>query len=366
MHAIAILGPNAAERDVDAFRLPGVEITTAQQPGGSDAPDAVLIFGGDGTVHRQLADLVERRVPLLTIPRGSGNDFAHALGIRRKAGALAAWKMFCRNGQNVRWIDLGLIATRAREQNEAGNRLFCCSAGAGLDSEANRRANAMPRWLRAHGGYAVGVVSALARFRPQLMRLQCWDATGNVRGVEGTATMVAIGNAPSYGRGMRIVPRAKLDDRLLDVCFVRQVGKFRLLRFFPRVYSGSHLGMSEVEYAQAARVTLETESPTEVYADGEYICRTPVEIRVVPMALKVIVPAGEIIRAEQRYARLALLRNFEGYGGSGGNLLSGGRGLVKHDSCASGAGSGGGSVAGSRLDGIGSGLYVPEPETGIF
>jgi diacylglycerol kinase (ATP) len=89
---------------------------------------------------------------------------------------------------------------------------------------------------------------------------------------------------------MRMAPRAQLDDGLLDVCFVRRTSKRRILTFFPTVYLGSHLRLREVEYFQTPALRLETERPMDVYADGEYVCRTPVEVRVMQRGLRVIVP----------------------------------------------------------------------------
>jgi diacylglycerol kinase family enzyme len=100
--------------------------------------------------------------------------------------------------------------------------------------------------------------------------------------------LAAFANTPLYGGGMKIAPRAKMDDGLLDVCVVGAVGRFRLLRLFPAVYSGNHLKVPEVEYFQASRVRVETERPLDVYADGEYVYRTPVEVGVEPAALKVV------------------------------------------------------------------------------
>jgi diacylglycerol kinase family enzyme len=104
--------------------------------------------------------------------------------------------------------------------------------------------------------------------------------------------LAAFANTPLYGGGMKIAPRAKLDDGLLDVCLVGAVDRFRLLRLAPTVYSGNHLSVPEVEYFQAVAARVETEYPLDVYADGEYVCRTPVEISIERAALKVITPAG--------------------------------------------------------------------------
>src|SRR5947209_16893671 len=91
MRAIALLGPAAAARDIAPFRLESVDLSPADEV----APvDAALVFGGDGTVHRHLARLRATQTPLLVVPTGSGNDFAHALGLRSPASALAVWRKF--------------------------------------------------------------------------------------------------------------------------------------------------------------------------------------------------------------------------------------------------------------------------------
>ncbi len=281
MRALAILGPPASARDLRRFSFSGIEITAVERLDAAEQPDAVLIFGGDGTVHHQLPVLIEMQTPLLIVPMGSGNDFAMALSIRSYSDALTAWNEFYMQRRNVWQVDLGVIA-----DVEGRRTPFCCVAGTGLDAEANRRANAMPRWLRARGGYALAVLGAY-RFHAPNLRVG-FEVDGAGRELAEPATMVAFANAPSYGRRMRIGPRARLDDGLLDLCFVRRIAPLRLLRFFPQVYSGTHLDLAELEYAQARRLTLDADTPLEVYADGEYVCQTPVEVTVQPRALKVI------------------------------------------------------------------------------
>jgi len=103
--------------------------------------------------------------------------------------------------------------------------------------------------------------------------------------------IAAFANTPLYGGGMKVAPRAQMDDGLLDCCIVGAMRPLRLLRLFPTVYSGNHLKVREVEYFPASRVRVETGDPMDVYADGEYVCRTPIEVSVRRAALKVIVPA---------------------------------------------------------------------------
>ena len=102
--------------------------------------------------------------------------------------------------------------------------------------------------------------------------------------------LAAFANTPVYGGGMRIAPEAKMDDGLLDVCIVGSVDRFKLFCMFPTVYFGRHLSLREVEYFHAGRVRVETEHPLDVYADGEFVCRTPIEVGVQRAALKVVTP----------------------------------------------------------------------------
>ena len=282
MRAQAIFGPSATEADLAPFRLPGVELTRTAELSMNTVADAALIFGGDGTIHRHLPSLHQTQIPVLVVPTGSGNDFAKAMGWGTPASALAAWQRFCTRGDNLRRIDLGLIAPLTPGA-AAQRTYYCCIGGAGLDSEVNRRANQQPRWLRSHGGYVAALAPALTSFQPTRVTISLRDAQ-----ISDDAMLVAFANAPSYGGGMRIAPRAEMADGKLDVCFVRRTGKLRLLRLFPKVFSGSHLDLPEVEYRQTDWLRIESERPLDIYADGEYVCSTPAEVTVVPQALRVI------------------------------------------------------------------------------
>jgi diacylglycerol kinase (ATP) len=262
-------------------------------PASTDEADAVLIFGGDGTVHRHLASLVRLGLPVLVVPAGSGNDFARALRIRGVRDSVAAWEKFCKGLGSVRTIDLGVITSfGSAGESPALHKYFCCVAGLGLDAEVNRRANRLPRWVRGHGGYVLSLLPAIFRFAPLpvkiLTRPDGQNSEWTVRSDRAT-TLAAFANTPVYGGGMKIAPLAKMDDGLLDICVVGGVDPFKLFCMFPTVYGGGHLKIAEVSYSQAERVRVETEGPLDIYADGEFVCQTPVEIVVQRGALRVIV-----------------------------------------------------------------------------
>ncbi len=264
-------------------------------PRRSDEAEAILIFGGDGTVHRYLPQLVELGIPVLVVPFGSGNDFARALGMGRVRDSLRAWHRFSSRGDNVRSIDLGVITPLVADRYGTGEspvpHYFCCVGGVGLDAEIARRANGLPRWLRARGGYVLSFLPALLRFTPIAMKISVPHSDDRNNVVPRTTKRImvaAFANAPAYGGGMKIAPRARLDDGALDVCVVHKMSKFKLCCLFPSVYFGRHLSIAGVEYFQAERLRLETEETVEVYADGEYVCRTPIEVSVARAVLRVI------------------------------------------------------------------------------
>jgi diacylglycerol kinase (ATP) len=280
MIAAALLHPDVSPNVVDRFRNSGVEIRIQDNLQDPANFSAALIFGGDGTVHRHLLQLHRYKIPTLVVPGGSGNDFAKALGIRSVEAALRAWQQFCADGKNVREIDLGMI--RAGDQEI----LFCCVAGVGMDAEANARANRMPQWLKGRGGYVLAALQSLVAFKPVEMSVKTAQ-----REIRRPAFFVAVGNAHRYGGGMKVTPLALPDDGLLDICVVSKLNKLKLLCWVPTIFFGGHLRLKQVEYFQAERVRIETGRELELYADGDFACKTPVEIGVVRRALRVIVPA---------------------------------------------------------------------------
>jgi diacylglycerol kinase (ATP) len=163
-------------------------------------------------------------------------------------------------------------------------------AGVGLDSEVARRANQLPRWLRGHGGYALTLAPAIFRFAAVSMKILASGRTAGwtVRSDQPTI-LAAFANTSTYGGGMKIAPHAQMDDGQLDVCVIGGVDPVKLAYMFPTVYFGRHLSIREVEYFQAELLRVETETPLDVYADGEYVCKTPIEVGVERGALQIIV-----------------------------------------------------------------------------
>lgn len=285
MRAAAIFGLSPSSADLKSFQSNSSTEWIQGPPASSSEADAILIFGGDGTIHRHLAALVRLQLPVLIVPAGSGNDFARALKVRSVRDSLQVWRRFESGKIKAEAIDLGVIVPSAAPERR---HYFCCVAGCGLDSFVTRSANKMPRWLRGHGGYALGLLPLLMKLPAFSMRV---TGANGVNCTSGKLTLLAaFANTQFYGDGMRIAPQADFTDGKLDVCRISTMNPFHLICMFPTVYSGHHLLSPKVEYWKAERVAVQTETPLEIYADGEFVCDTPVEISVAPKALRIIRP----------------------------------------------------------------------------
>ncbi|MGD0791226.1 MAG: diacylglycerol kinase family protein [Terriglobales bacterium] len=288
MRAAVIFGLGTSPADLKPFQAGSptewLQGLPASSSGSGSNADAILIFGGDGTIHRHLPALVRLQLPVLIVPAGSGNDFARALNLRSVRDSLRVWRGFESGKIQARAVDLGVIVPSASPER---THYFCCVAGCGLDSAAARRANQMPRWLRGHGGYALALLPVLLKFPAFSMRLTQVNGKDHTE-AEKLTLLAAFANTQFYGDGMRIAPEADFADGKLDICRINKLSPFKLLSMFPSVYFGRHLLLPEVECSRAERVQVQTETPLEIYADGEFVCETPAEISVAAGALRVI------------------------------------------------------------------------------
>ncbi len=145
----------------------------------------------------------------------------------------------------------------------------------------NERANHWT-WPKGPMRYNLAILRELPVFRPIPYVL----TLDGVR-METEAMLVAVGNGPAYGGGMRVTPDAAFDDGLLDVLVLNRIPVHEFLRVFPKVFSGAHTGHPAVEIIRARTVRLEA-TGIVAYADGERFAPLPVDLEVVPGALSVL------------------------------------------------------------------------------
>lgn len=237
------------------------------------AVDAIVVAGGDGMVHLGANLCAGTDVPLGVIAAGTGNDIARELGLPVRDAAKAVERIL--HGR-TRLVDAGRLVTAAGEE-----RWFAGVLAAGFDAVVNERANQW-RWPKGPMRYNLAIMRELPVFRPLPYVL-----TLDGQRMDTEAMLVAVGNGPAYGGGMRVTPDAAFDDGLFDVLVLHRIPVHEFLRVFPKVFTGAHTGHPAVEIVRARTVRLEARGIV-AYADGERFAPLPVDLEVVPGALSVL------------------------------------------------------------------------------
>lgn len=239
-----------------------------------DGYDLLAVLGGDGSVQLAIQACAGSGTTLAVIPAGTGNDLAAALGM--PAAPLAAATEVADAigaGRPAGTLDLGRIE---------GGPWFSTVLCAGFDSKVNERANAM-RWPSGPRRYDLAIFVELARLGAYPLTIETEDGTQEL-----SATMVSIGNTPTYGGGLRICPAADLHDGLFDVTIVGPISRRRLVRTFPLLRTGAHVDEPEVSTLRARRVRLAGDNGWVAYADGDRQATLPLTVTCVPDAIRVV------------------------------------------------------------------------------
>jgi YegS/Rv2252/BmrU family lipid kinase len=227
-------------------------------------------MGGDGIAGAVAGELKGTDGVMALVPGGRGNDLARKLAIGHDP---------------VKAVDF-ISAGRERkiDVGEAGGKTYVGILSAGFDSEVNRIANGTRLPLGTQV-YAYGALRALWSWRPAR-----WHVTvdGAEHAFDGYA--VAVSNSGVFGGGMWLVPDASLDDGLLDVAFTAHRPKSAYLRGVTKVFKGTHVEEPGFEVVRGREVTFHADRPFTAYADGDPIVDLPATVRVLPGALRVIVP----------------------------------------------------------------------------
>ena len=279
--------------------------------------DVVVAVGGDGTIHEVARGVFGTGARMGVLPLGTGNDFAHAIGMPDDLGAavralLAAEPVPVDVGR-VRWqerADGGAFAT-----HEA---LFTNCLGTGFDALAARGAQRL-KFLGGRTAYLAAVLRSLWLWRQPVATITLQTAmepepvlaAAEVGGAaqaeparlglppgegealhDGRFFLVEVGNGFSVGGGFLLTPDAVVDDGLLDVCLVDRVSTKRVLQVLPKAFTGAHVCEPEVTIRRARRVTIRSEAPLPVQADGENLTvgARVIDVEVIPGALSLLAP----------------------------------------------------------------------------
>ncbi len=282
-----------ATRVADSLRAGGCAVdvmATASATEASDiarrhadsGPGAMLVCGGDGTVHHACNAVAFTETAVGVIPAGRANDLATALGLRRRPEALAAlFAPFLTGQRDALRMDLGRV----------GERLFCTVAAFGVDAAISQRALERSGGKAGRIGYLSGAVAELARRRPNWARL-----SGDFGTREGDVLLCATANTPIYGGWYHVAPEASPHDGVFHACLIRGMSRARALYMLPRVVMGRHLDDSHVEMLVTRELRIETREPSPLFADGEPMADAPTTLSIEPNALRILAdrPRGAV------------------------------------------------------------------------
>lgn len=255
------------------------ELESSVQNAISQEKRFLLAMGGDGTFQALANAAFGADVVLGVLPAGGGNDFAAALGLPSDP-IKAAEAVLC--GQ-PRFADLLRVHTA-----DGRTRLFAGGGGIGLDAEAARYASGAYCHLPGRLRYIASALRALVGYVPPDVRVEFPGS--NLPPFRAKSLLAAVLNSPTYGAGLRLAPDATVDDGLLHVVVIEELSKLGVLRLLPRLMGSGELRTPRVKRWRAQRVRLTADRPCLFHCDGETMGSTPVEIEVVPKAVRVLAP----------------------------------------------------------------------------
>jgi diacylglycerol kinase (ATP) len=242
---------------------------------------AAIVIGGDGTL-RNVAELLfkafepDRLPPLVVVPLGTANLIAKHLAIDWQ-GARAATRIVAAIA--ARKIVL-LDAARANGQ------LFLLMTGAGLEGHIIHELDRVRVGPIDLTSYVFPVAIAMHKYTYPAIRV----AVDGELIFGPTPGMAFIANAPEYGIGFPILPEAKSDDGLLDICVLPCNSRTQILDLLLRAAAGEHLDVEGVEYRRGKHIRVDADQPIAVQVDGEAAGFTPLEVELLRVKVPFIVP----------------------------------------------------------------------------
>ncbi|MDX1660703.1 MAG: diacylglycerol kinase family lipid kinase [Gemmatimonadota bacterium] len=255
--------------DVVETHRPGHATEVAREAAERGDP-RIAVLGGDGTISEVVNGLLESETALGILPMGTGNDVARSLAIPRDLD---------------RAIDLAVHGQpRAIDVGRERDRAFVSVLGVGFPSIVAAEANSIG-WLRGSPAFFVAVYKALHRLRAIPFRI---ELDGEV--MEMRCVAVLIQNTPYTGGGLQMAPEAVVDDGILDVVIVEEIGRLDLMVNFPRVYRGGHFAHPSFTAHTAREVRVESGEELTKMFDGDLCGTTPVEAEVVPGGVNLVLP----------------------------------------------------------------------------
>lgn len=322
MRAVIVNPASASGRTADRWRRivaaleageEAVEVLLTTGPGDAigltrrvieDGIRSIIVLGGDGTMGEVVAGCIRADgsgmmrddIDLSVIHQGTGGDLARGLAIPKDEKTAIGVALT----GTLRRIDVGVVAFQALDGVDAhvtpqadGSlvRGFVANSNVGMGAEVVEKVEGPFKRFGNNASFALATVSCLSRNPPRRVQLTSRE------GIDATLDIVDITvcNNRYMGGGMLVAPDAQVDDGLLDVVIIAAAGRFKLLRTFPKIYSGSHVHDPLVRVEQTVELHVgvpDGAAHQGVVLDGDLVGRTPATWRIIPGALSVRVPAS--------------------------------------------------------------------------
>ena len=262
---------------------PGHAIELARQAG-EQGYDMVIAMGGDGTVHEVVNGLMqvdESKRPLLgVVPVGSGNDFAHAIGVPKQPDYAFAHALKAEPSA----IDLGLMTDEHDRKEYFDNTL-----GIGFDAVVTIRSHKLPL-LRGFIMYLTAVIQTiLLNHGPAHVQIQTDSET-----IDESVLMTTHCNGGREGGGFMLSPDSKMTDGIMEFLLVRKVSRLMMFRLVPEFMSGTHRRFTkQIRMGTCQKFAMTSDRPLYIHADGEIFTSFGSNLRkvtfeILPNALKVM------------------------------------------------------------------------------
>jgi len=256
------------------------DATTYAREAANEGYDMAIAVGGDGTLGEAATGLVGSDCVLGLLPTGTGNVWAHMVGLPiwtplSRSALLDAARVLVHG--SIRPIDLGKI----------GDRCFVLWAGAGFDAQVTHDIEPHREVRRSLGqwGYAIMALALSLGLRGRRITVVL-----DGRVIRERVLLVLVSNAQLYGRGWLVAPQAQLDDGLFDVCIFKGANTLDVFRHVYGLMSGQHLHDPKIEVYRASQIEIRGSRPLPLHMDGDPAGHTPVAIKLLPKALRVVFP----------------------------------------------------------------------------
>ena len=246
--------------------------------------ETVVSIGGDGTTHEIINGLMkipaERRPRLGIVPVGTGNDFAHSVGVPTRP-EIAMRQVFSGTPKKV---DLAVVVDEHGRQEYWDNTF-----GIGFDATVTLRSRRVPV-LRGFFVYLVSVIQTIVlNYDAAHLKVQTDNESW-----EDDILMLVMCNGPREGGGFHVAPEAVNNDGLLDYAAITKVSRLMMFRLIPEVMKGTHGRFKQVRMNRFRQMKVESDRPLFIHIDGEIYAGfgsnvRQLSIEMLPGALEVMV-----------------------------------------------------------------------------